>query len=205
MKTPIKIIGGAISLLIIYTIGIYLFTPDFITKEVEVVVEKEITVEIDSSAVYREYSERIPEPKQDTVFVEIEVPKPVPISSGMNEYRLVYADSLISALWTTTVQGTLTSQDFEYFTKRRLVKETVWTFNRTVTNTINTTKTITKVENPKPYFTVGAEFTDLDYLSVSGGFMTRNRYHFYYNYNTHFETHSIGFSMPLTFKLRRLL
>lgn len=205
METPIKLIGGAIALLILYTIAIYLFTPDFITKEVEVIVEKETTVEIDSSAVYKEYSQRIPPKEQDTVFVEIEVPKPIPVSSNINEYRVAYADSLISALWTTTVQGTLKSQDFEYYTKRRLVRETTWTIDKTITNNITTTKTITKIENPKPYFTVGVEFTDLDYLSVSGGFMTRNKYHFYYKYNTHFESHSVGFSMPLTFKLRRLL
>lgn len=201
MKQAVKLGIGAFLLLVLYTVGLNLFTPDFLTEKVE--VEVETTTEIDSARVYEEYSEKIPPEDIDTVFVTVEIPTPTPLDEHRNSYTTSYSDSLIAASWTSIVEGRLESQEFEYFIKRRIVREEKLTLTHTITTV--RTETITKVKNPKPYFTAGAEFTNLNTLSLSAGYMTRSRYHFYYRHNLDLNSHSIGIQVPIRFNFKSLL
>ena len=202
MNATIKLIGSVVLALLLYTVILRIFTPEYLTETVE--IETETTVNIDSSAVYREYSERIPPEEADTVYIDtLEVPVPVALDEDRNEYTTTYSDSTITAKWTSVVDGYLESQDFEYLIKRRVVRERELTITQNITTL--TTETITKVRAPQPYFTAGAEFTNLQSLSVGGGYVTRNRYRIYYRYNLDLDAHTVGISIPIRFNLRTIL
>jgi|AntRauTorckE6833_2_1112554.scaffolds.fasta_scaffold04927_5 hypothetical protein len=202
MTKSIKLIGAVVLALVLYTVILRIFTPDYLIEKVEVEVER--TVEIDSAAVYREYSERIPPEEIDTVYADtLTISDPVAINEDTNEYKTSYSDSTLAASWVTRVLGTLEDQSFEYYLKRRLVQERELTITQNITTL--TTKTITKVRSPRPYFIVGAELTNLKSLSVEAGFVTSSRYQIKYRYDTLLKTHSVGVSIPIRFNLKTFL
>ena len=202
MTKSIKLIGAVVLALVLYTVILRIFTPDYLIEKVEVEVER--TVEIDSAAVYREYSERIPPEEIDTVYADtLTISDPVAINEDTNEYKTSYSDSTLAASWVTRVLGTLEDQSFEYYLKRRLVQERELTITQNITTL--TTKTITKVRSPRPYFIVGAELANLKSLSVEAGFVTSSRYQIKYRYDTLLKTHSVGVSIPIRFNLKTFL
>ena len=192
-----RLIIAIVVTVICYTVILKMFTPDYLIKER--VVETKVYTEVDSSSVYKEYSQRIPDAEVDTVFVTIEIPEPT-VDNDLSTYETMYSDSLITAKWSSIIEGRLHSQEFEYFIRNRIVREYTHTINQRVYT--YTTETITKVENPRPYFITGVQLTHLEYVTFTAGYVHSNRYQINYSYTPALDAHTIGFSVPLRFSLR---
>lgn len=149
MSTTLKIIIGIVVLIVSFTIIQRCTTPEYIETTTEKVVVD--SAKVDSLTSVIKYLESIP---PDTV--KLKVPIPIPVEAdGTLTYQIPYTDSLISALWTVEALGEITEFDFEYYQKRRLVRET----NTTITEQVFLTKlkTITRTKQNRAYLSIGAD------------------------------------------------
>lgn len=194
-------------IIIVFLVGWIVY--DIVREDEVDIISDETVTTIDSTVVDSlnkriEYLENINNP--DTVEVRVEVPVPVETDGGFNRYEPSYSDSLITAKWGLTVDGTIVEEiEFEYFLKKRVVREDVTTI--TETRYVTTTRTITQRIRPKGHLSVGG-FTGVvglnDVSSVQLGgtlkYTNSDRQSVYVNYDFLNQGVMVGFTIPLSIR-----
>ena len=182
-----KYLGFIIGLLVIYIAYLHIFriSPEPEPRIVTVTTVRVDTVEITGPP--RIIQIPVPSPAiVDTLYLD---PPSCEELSLTRTYTSEVSDSLIEGTWVATVQGFLQSSEFTYTPK----------FPKYITNTVETTTTITKVITPKRYLSVGgfARFDAVTAFGVQAAYTTSNRRSLIYGYDLTTSSHQIGILIPV--------
>ena len=188
-------IGIAIAILVVGATVYWELTPDY---EENTTVDITTDLTIDSLRNVIEYYETLEPAKADTVRDTLIVKEYVSLNDSTKRYTTNYSDSTITATITSTVVGVMTSQEFEYFMRRRLVREVTNTITRYEVTTID--RTTTRTLKPRPYFFVGGE-AGTESLGPIIGFTNAKQYSVFYRYDVITESHNVGITIPIKFNL----